>query len=422
MSGPEVLSPSSYEEAASLVRDAEASGLRLVPSGLGNHLDRTALRPGGAAILSLARLSKVVRYEPGDFTIGVQAGLPLDVLRHTLAEHRQEIPVDLPLIPRGTIGGALAQNRSGPRRARQGTFRHFLIGIAGLRGGGRVWRAGGMVVKNVAGYDVMKLLIGSGGLLGPILEANFKLRAIPAARSARISRFERADAAWRLARSIREMRLDPAALLVLSPSAAAGLDAALGAAPRAAWSVLWLIEGNAGDVRWLEAQTDRLLREARPESESTLPEPLRARALEHLASLADPRPAEPRSGAVLKLAALPSDVQASGEALEGALRAAPSRSAGGSAGWVVSDVQCGLHLAGTAPELPAEAAGKQREAIEGIVRRHAGTLAVLRAPPGPWDRGRMRDGIPHPEIQEKVRRVFDPQGVFAARPIAGRGP
>jgi FAD/FMN-containing dehydrogenase len=421
MSGPEVLSPSSYEEAASLVRDAEASGLRLVPSGLGNHLDRAALRSGGGAILSLARLSKVVRYEPGDFTVGVQAGAPLDVIEKTLAEHRQEIPVDAPLAPRGTIGGALAQDRSGPRRARLGTFRHYLIGIAGLRGGGRLYRAGGMVVKNVAGYDVMKLLIGSGGLLGPILEANFKLRAIPAARSARISRFARADAAWRLARSIRELRLDPAALLVLSPAAAAGIDAALGEAPRPAWSVFWLLEGNAGDVRWLEAQADRLLREARPESESTLPEPFRRRALEHLSSLADPRPPEPRSGAVLKLAALPSDVQASGEALEGALRAAPSRSPGGPAGWVVSDVQSGVHLAGTDGGVERSEAGKQREAIEGIVRRHSGTLAVLRAPAGAWDRGGARD-VPHPEIQEKVRRVFDPQGVFAGRPMGGRRP
>ncbi len=417
MNAPEVLSPASPEEAAALVRDAEASGRPLIPSGLGNHLPPTRPWPEGAAVLSLARLSKVLRYEPGDFTIGVQAGIPLDVLRGVLAENRQEIPVDLSPAPRGTIGGALAQDRSGPRRARLGTFRNSLIGLSGLRGGGRIYRAGGMVVKNVAGYDIMKLLIGSRGLLGPILEANFKLRAIPAARSARRARFAAAAGAFGLARSIRERGLEPAALLVLNPSASAIVDGALGDPPRPAWTALCLFEGNAGAVRWLEAEAGRLLADARPEEEDAVLDRRCAELLARLAALGDAGDPGPGPDLVMKAIALPSHGRSAGEALDGALRPA---AAGGGEGFVVSDVLSGVHLFGAGPGVSRERALKGVQEAAEAIGRLEGHLSVVRAPAALADRLPAGSPGPHPEIQEEVRRAFDPRGVFARRPRAGR--
>jgi FAD/FMN-containing dehydrogenase len=415
---PRAFTPGSYEELADLVRQAEASRRCLIPAGLGNHLPFSGPAPAGAAILSLARLSRVVRYEPGDFTIGVQAGMPLDGLRAVLAENDQEIPVDFASSPCGTVGGALAQNRSGPRRGRYGTLRQSLIGVVGLRGGGRIYKAGGMVVKNVAGYDVMKLLIGSQGTLGPILETNFKLRPLPAARRATLARFESPARAWELARAIRERALEPAVLSVLSPAAAAGLDGSLGRPMRGAWAVLAAFEGNASAVSWLEGQVQAILPGPGPEEGEPLDAVGYAKAIEYLSRAREAEAAEEGSTVVLSLAAPVSDGPAMGQALQEAL-AGGSTAAGGV--WVQSDVYSGLHLARLALGGTKQAAETAAEAAIGLARevaRRFGAIGRILSSPAPAGAPRQRpfDADPNPAVAERVRRAFDPRGVFGLRP------
>lgn len=130
----------------------------------------------GATFISLHAMRDVVDYPAEDMTVTVQAGLRWEELTGTLKERGQRLPIDVSEASRATVGGVLAANVSGPRRFGHGTLRDYVIGVGAVDGPGRVFRAGGRVVKNVAGYDLCKLLIGSLGTLAVITEVTFKVR------------------------------------------------------------------------------------------------------------------------------------------------------------------------------------------------------------------------------------------------------
>ncbi len=131
--------------------------------------------------ISTARLCRVLKYEPRDLTISVEAGIRYRELSRVLAEQRQMIPLDPPFADEATIGGVLAANMSGPRRRLYGTARDMVIGMTFATLEGKLVQTGGMVVKNVAGLDMAKLLIGSFGTLAAIATVNFKVHPMPAA-------------------------------------------------------------------------------------------------------------------------------------------------------------------------------------------------------------------------------------------------
>lgn len=142
---------------------------------------RTALHWGGnvptdSVVVQTAGLDRIVDYPARDMTITVEAGLRLEELHAALKAESQRLPVDVPLARRATIGGAIASNTSGPGRFGYGTFRDYVIGISGVDGQGRLFSAGGRVVKNVAGYDLCKLLTGSQGTLAVITQVTLKLK------------------------------------------------------------------------------------------------------------------------------------------------------------------------------------------------------------------------------------------------------
>jgi glycolate oxidase FAD binding subunit len=147
-------------------------------------------------ILSTARLGGLVEHAAGDLVATVRAGQPLADLQRALAAAGQRLALDPPQ-PSATIGGVVAANASGPRRLRFGSVRDLLIGLTVVLADGRVARAGGKVVKNVAGYDLCKLFTGSLGTLGLIVQATFRLHPLPAARRLvrlDLARFEDAGA------------------------------------------------------------------------------------------------------------------------------------------------------------------------------------------------------------------------------------
>ncbi|HEV3462352.1 MAG TPA: FAD-binding oxidoreductase, partial [Actinomycetota bacterium] len=172
--------PGSVEEASQVLRAAAADGLAGAfmgggsKLGLGNPPERLDL------VVETRGLDQVLEHAAGDLVVKAQAGVRLADLQAALAPAGQWLALDPPE-PRATLGGVVAANASGPRRLRYGTVRDLIIGITVVLADGTVARAGGKVVKNVAGYDLAKLFCGSLGTLGLVAEATFRLHPLPAA-------------------------------------------------------------------------------------------------------------------------------------------------------------------------------------------------------------------------------------------------
>ena len=177
-----VVCPMDIAEASRLVRFARDHEINLVPTGGGTKRHWIGPSEGRTIAMDMRRLSRVVEYAPNDMTIEVEAGITLAALQETLAKNGQRLPLDPPDAGRATIGGILAANDNGPIRFANGTARDLVIGMSFIEPDGEIARSGGRVVKNVAGYDLHKLYIGSFGTLGPIATVTFKLRPVPASR------------------------------------------------------------------------------------------------------------------------------------------------------------------------------------------------------------------------------------------------
>ena len=177
-----VAEPATVAEAAEVMRVAAEHGLAVVPRGAGTRLS-WGMPPSRCDLLvDTRRLDRVIEHAAGDMVAKVEAGLPMDRLAEVLAAQHQRLALDIPLAG-ATVGGTLATAAAGPLRLRYGTARDLLIGVTIVRADGGVAKAGGKVVKNVAGYDLGKLFTGSYGTLGLIVEAAFRLHPLPVAQT-----------------------------------------------------------------------------------------------------------------------------------------------------------------------------------------------------------------------------------------------
>ncbi len=230
-----VVAPGSQEELAAVLRVAEELRAAVVPWGGGTQ-QRIGTSPAQVDLLvRTERLNRVLIHEPFDLTISVEAGMTMAALREHLAQHGQMLPVDPPLPASATIGGLIATATDGPRRLGYGTLRDLLIGITVAEVGGRLSKAGGMVVKNVSGFDMMKLYLGSFGTLAIVVSANFKLLPIPRAVASLLCTFDRAEDAFAALDALQLTQLTPTAAEYLNARAlqALGLDGACALALRA---------------------------------------------------------------------------------------------------------------------------------------------------------------------------------------------
>jgi glycolate oxidase FAD binding subunit len=176
-----VVRPGTAGEVAGVIRYANANQLAVIPLGGRNHAGIGNLPERYDLALDVTRLDSVVEFEPADLTITCQAGITLGALRQATGAANMMVPFD-PSLPDGaTVGGVLAGALSGPSRMSFGAPRDFTIGMRVVTADGKLTRAGGKVVKNVAGYDLCKLYIGSLGTLGVIVEASFKTVPLPQA-------------------------------------------------------------------------------------------------------------------------------------------------------------------------------------------------------------------------------------------------
>lgn len=176
-----VARPAGTDEVAALLKCCAANGFASVARGSGTKLRWGAPPRRADVIVDLGRMSAVLDHAAGDLVVEVEAGCRLSTLRATLARYGQQLAVDGD--DDATVGGIIATAASGPRRQAYGTVRDLLIGITFVRADGTVASAGGRVVKNVAGYDLCKLFVGSYGTLGVITRAVFRLHPLPAAQA-----------------------------------------------------------------------------------------------------------------------------------------------------------------------------------------------------------------------------------------------
>ena len=180
--------------------------------------------------VSTCGLKKIVEYEPNDLTISVEAGHSFAELQDILARQRQMIALDPPFLAKATIGGIVASNSNGPMRRAFGTARDLVIGMKFAMLNGKTASVGGMVVKNVAGLDIGKLMIGSFGTLCVITSLNFRLHALPEETNTFLYSFSDLESALEKRDAVVRSPLRPLALDLLSPPASARLGVGLGTA------------------------------------------------------------------------------------------------------------------------------------------------------------------------------------------------
>lgn len=241
------LKPATREEVAAALTAAAHDGLAVVPWGGGAGLARERAPARYDLALDLSALDRIVEYDPEDLTLTAECGVSIEALHAAVAARGQELPLEAARAARATLGGTLAANASGARRLRLGAPRDRILGARFALGDGTLARTGGKVVKNVAGYGVHRLLCGSRGGLGVLLEASLKLQPAPETRVALVFEVRPAQLADP-ARWAPFPRLEPAALSVLGPAAAAALP---GARAPGAFAV---VVGLEDETRWVERQ------------------------------------------------------------------------------------------------------------------------------------------------------------------------
>jgi glycolate dehydrogenase FAD-binding subunit len=258
--------PGSADEIAAILRFANEHGLSVVPAGGFTQQSAGNSPPQADVLLYTSRLVEVEHYDPGDLTIGVGAGWTVARLSAKVADDKLFFAGDPPLPERATVGGLLATGLYGPHRHGYGGPRDYCIGVRFITGDGRKAKGGGRVVKNVAGYDMMKLLIGSWGTLAIITSASFKLFPAPRQTSTFVSCFSTAAEALEFRSHVLRSPLDPICLELLSPQASELLTP--GSPAAALWSVCLRAAGSdAVLARYREELGSALTHEIRTESE-----------------------------------------------------------------------------------------------------------------------------------------------------------
>jgi glycolate oxidase FAD binding subunit len=238
----EIIEPASAEDVAATLASASKQRTSVVVRGGGTKLGWGRTPASVDVLLSTTRLNALVAHEHADLTATVQAGARLDELNRALARHGQWLPIES-AFDESTIGGAIATNDSGPLRHRYGTPRDLLIGIRLALTDGRLIKAGGNVVKNVAGYDIGRLMSGSHGSLAAIVSATFKLMPLPGASTTVVATFERAEAVVTALAALTNSQLEASAIEV---AAASGGNSPVGSGFSRTYRLLLKFESTPG--------------------------------------------------------------------------------------------------------------------------------------------------------------------------------
>jgi len=384
--------PESSAQLGELTRSASAQSLGLYPLGGQTNLalGNAPTKPGWA--VDLSRLNHVLDYPARDMTITIQSGITLAVLQKLLATENQRLPIDVPLAERATLGGALAANTSGPRRYGFGTLRDYVIGISVINDDGQLVKAGGRVVKNVAGYDLCKLHIGALGTLGIITQITLKLRPRPEEHGLIV--IPCADETVEgLLQQVHASRTRPVCIDLLNERAARLLDARA----TAPWHLVVGYEDNRDALTW---QVQQLVRElqARYELDARVgfpAEPLWQRLVE--------LPAFPDAALTFKANLLPSAL--AGFCLAAARLPVPLL--------LQAHAGSGISVGHVTAEIDAERAASLMQTLRELANCGAGQVVVVRCPTA-WKQAISVWGPPRGdrELMRRVKDQIDPRRLF----------
>lgn len=242
-----VAEPADTRELIEIIRWARANRAALLPVTSGAYLPLGNPPRALDVAVSLARLNRVLHYDPGDLTLSVEPGIPLAQVQELLGKDGLVLPADPPYAEQAAIGGLLAANASGPLRYAYGTWRDFVLGMKFVTGEGKLVKSGGRVVKNVAGYDLSKLMIGSLGTLAVLTEISFKVFPRPPAQATFVTAFAEMGMALEMRSRMVQSVWQPRAIELLSPEMA-GLLSTQPLSPRH-WSLVTSIGGVEPVIR-----------------------------------------------------------------------------------------------------------------------------------------------------------------------------
>jgi glycolate oxidase FAD binding subunit len=378
-----VFEPRSHDECAEVFALARSERLALAVVGGGTELGLGPPPSRLDAVVSSRGLDRVLEYAPSDQVIVVEAGITLSSLQAVLAPHGQRLACDPPHPDTATMGGLLAANAFGPLRSRHGSLRDLLIGVSILRADGTTVRGGGKVVKNVAGFDLPKLAVGSLGSLGMIATAAFRLHPAPeAVATLRFRRMTPRDVRL-LTTAVRAAQVEPAAFV------------AIGAGDT--FDVLLRFEGFAAGVAEQRNRAATLAAPSGPPAEALSPAEGRAAWREHDAARA-------HGNACVKVSTLPTSLESLASEVVPRLKA------------VMADAATVLH-----PTLGLSfVAGDARDAVDfaaalasarARVGRGPGSLVVHRAPAAMLGAIDVWGPLPGAfSTMKRVKEGFDPDG------------
>jgi glycolate oxidase FAD binding subunit len=369
--------PETIDAAASRIAESERSGEVVAIIGGGTDFDIGNAPDRAGLVIRTTRLDRVVEHAPSDQIIAVEAGATLARVQEVVRAHGQRLALDPPQPDRATIGGIVAANAFGPLRTRFGSVRDLIIGISIIRADGVIAHGGGKVVKNVAGFDLPKLMVGSLGTLGMIATVTFRLHPLPENSETLLLTNRNAAPLRKLIADMRQSQLEPAAAVAIAHGT--GFDVAV------------RFEGfRAGVV----AQRDRLSRLSNCEV-------LDAAGAKRFWSRHDAiRAAGPIR---IKVAALPSEIERVGSTLDNVIRAMN----GGGFVWYP---MTGLgFVTGTAVD-------EHRIATAIESARKLFTLTIAGAPAGVGAWGEPSGAYP---LMQAMKQKFDPGRRFAPGRFVG---
>lgn len=385
------VAPDSAEAIAAQLAEAASLGQTVIPVGGGTALGLGNPPRSADVALSTRALSAIIDYEPTDLVLSVGAGARFGDVQAALGAHGQRLPLDPPGGDDATIGGLIATARWGPLRHSAGTLRDLLIGITVAHPGGTVSKAGGMVVKNVTGYDMPRLYHGSLGTLGVITSANFKVLPRPRAEATVLAPAATVSEAFAMAALLRDSGDPTAALEVTSDGGT--------------WQVATRIEGRE---RTVDAITQRLA--LLGGGATTLAQEDSARWWRaHVASF---DPAAQPDAVTLRLGIRPRATRAMIEGLLPVLEAAGATVTGVSVSPGVGSALVRLEL--------GEAGARALPEIQRVALDLAESAVILNAPSA-WKQGLDIWGAPPAglEVMTAIREQFDPQRVINPGRFAG---
>jgi glycolate oxidase FAD binding subunit len=217
-----IVYPRTQEELASVIAAANRYKWRVLPCGSGSKLTWGGLVKGVDIVVSTERINQLIEHAVGDLTVTVEAGMKFGHLQAILAKSRQFLALDPTAPDEATIGGIVATGDTVSLRQRYGSVRDQLLGITFVRADGQIAKAGGRVVKNVAGYDLMKLFTGSYGTLGVISQVTFRVYPVQEV-SGTVVLTGTGEAISQAASTLRNSALTPTQADLLSAQLVSGL-------------------------------------------------------------------------------------------------------------------------------------------------------------------------------------------------------